>query len=286
MKRLFNLTEIAIISYVVITMAFIFFFKNELPNFIYHLLLRLIVIGVLGVTIFIQKKYDPSFFKHLRIFIPFLFLAFFYNETDLLNNVIFKTNLDPVFSTIELNIFHHQPSVEFALNFPYNIFAEAMYLGYFSYYLLIVGLPLYFCFAKREEITKKIIFVVIASFLLYYLIFILFPVAGPQFYFKDTTASLPQGFIFGEIMRIIQFYGEGETAAFPSSHVSICLILLWFTFNYAKKLLIFVLPITILLIMSTVYIRAHYLIDVLAAFLITPVFYKLFSGIYFRFSKY
>jgi len=76
--------------------------------------------------------------------------------------------------------------------------------------------------------------------------------------------------------------GEGPTAAFPSSHVGIVLILLYLANKFTPKLLKWLIPISILLILSTVYIKAHYVVDVIAGILSFPTIYWLSSASYHR----
>ena len=131
-----------------------------------------------------------------------------------------------------------------------------------------------------HKIGEKFGFIVITSFLIFYLFFIIFPVGGPQFYYIDWPEKLPDGYFFGPLLRKIQYYGEGATAAFPSAHVSVSMILLMGSFLYSKNLLKIIIPITIILIFSTVYIRAHYLIDVIAGIFIAPVLFWISAEIY------
>ncbi len=128
-----------------------------------------------------------------------------------------------------------------------------------------------------------------ASFIIYYVIFIFVPVAGPTFYyhavglsdiakgvfppmhdyFNYCTDCLPTpGYtdgIFYHLVEDAKAAGERPTAAFPSSHVSIstvCMLLAWHSGN--RKLTYTLLPFYIFLCLATVYIQAHYLIDALA----------------------
>jgi membrane-associated phospholipid phosphatase len=56
-------------------------------------------------------------------------------------------------------------------------------------------------------------------------------------------------------------------AAFPSSHVAMSLIALILNWRYNRRLAVGLVPPTLLLMASTVYIYAHYLVDVLAGLL-------------------
>ncbi len=273
--------EKVVVAYLMLTFALIAVFSGRLSGVFPHLAFRVLLIVMILLLPWLENLYCHSArIRAIRIFLPFLFLAFFYFETDYLNNLLFKGNLDPVFSRIEFLIFGMQPSLKFADYIHNDGFAELMYFGYFSYYCLSIGIPLYLYFTIDRRIGERFAFIIITSFVIYYLFFILVPVAGPQFYFKDYPGKIPNGFIFGSLIRIIQNNAEGQTAAFPSSHVSICLMLLWGCYRYAKKLLPYVIPVAIILLFSTVYLRAHYVIDVIAGILVTPLLWQLSSLIY------
>lgn len=120
---------------------------------------------------------------------------------------------------------------------------------------------------------------------MYYIVFIIIPVVGPQFYFEsDLAVFTPQGPV-GYLIRFIQETGEVPTGAFPSSHVGISLLLGHYIFKYFRKYFYFVASIIFILILSTVYIKAHYVIDVVAAFFITPIFYFLSDKLYISLIK-
>ena len=53
-------------------------------------------------------------------------------------------------------------------------------------------------------------------------------------------------------------------AAFPSSHVAVATLVLYYTVRYARSAAWFVGPLVLSLILSTVYCGYHYAIDVLA----------------------
>ena len=70
--------------------------------------------------------------------------------------------------------------------------------------------------------------------------------------------------------------GERPTAAFPSSHVGICTVLMLLAWRAkSRRLTLFILPFFILMTLATVYIRAHYLIDVFAGWVSAVLFYTI-----------
>ena len=77
----------------------------------------------------------------------------------------------------------------------------------------------------------------------------------------------PNGF-FHQFLEAAHEKGERPTAAFPSSHVGITVILsllAWHTRN--KPLTILALVLLLLINFATVYLRAHYVIDIIAGWI-------------------
>jgi len=280
----FKPVEIVLLAYILVICSLLIFFQARLTDTLWHAGLFVMLAAILMIVMFLDNKYPENpFLIAIRFFVPLALLPVLYKETDYFNNLFFAENLDPLFADIEFLIFNSQPSLRFSEKFPFDWMAELMYFGYFSYYLFIPLIPVYAFYKAGIDSAQKIIFIIITSFLLYYLIFIIFPVAGPQFYFSKDLIALPDGYIFGSIINYIQLHGEGQTGAFPSSHVSICIIILYICYVEFKAIFPLVLTISVLLILSTVYIRAHYVIDVIGALIMTPVMYKLSLWLYKKF---
>ena len=214
----------------------------------------------------------------VRFFLPFAMLSYWYPETYYFNDFIFS-NLDQHFIAADQLLFGCQPSLEFSKHAPWAWFSELMYFGYFSYYFIVFGVALY-CYIKDRKLANRAAFVFICSFYLYYLVFAVLPVVGPQFYFSPPLSEVPDGYVFCDIMRFLQDTGEKPTGAFPSSHVGITFIVVIFAYGYCRKLLKYILPLFVILVLSTVYIKAHYVVDVVGGFASAAVIYPLVNRLY------
>ncbi|HAM97490.1 MAG TPA: hypothetical protein DCQ26_02660 [Marinilabiliales bacterium] len=276
-KKIFRPVEIVLLGYLAITLVPALWQTKNHPSGVGTLTAHLLLmVCIAGIACLFQRLTQPKNWQIIvRILYPLALLGFLYGETDFLNNVLVHENLDPLFAQWESAIFGFQPALEFSKAFPSQLLAETMYFGYFAYYLLVIFVPLYWLKQKGLPQTEKLVFIIIQSFLIFYLIFDVLPVAGPQFQYSQLQHEVPDGYIFGFLIKRIQQIGEAPTAAFPSSHVALCLILLYQVYRGERKLFYYLMPIGILLIFSTVYLRAHYVIDCLAAILIAPVIYKL-----------
>ncbi len=66
------------------------------------------------------------------------------------------------------------------------------------------------------------------------------------------------------IVDILNALEGNKRDCFPSGHTQTVLISLWFAFKYRRPLFWIYLPVIIALIISTVYLRYHYVIDLVA----------------------
>ena len=237
-----------------------------------------------------------------RIAVQMLFLSWWYPDTYELNRTL--PNLDHVFAGWEQTLFGCQPALLFSQKVSWGWFSELMCMGYVSYFPLMAVLLLYY-FVKRYEEFEKAAFVILASFFAYYVIYILLPVTGPQFYYlaagtdkiaagvfpdlgnwflthyeRMATPGWSDG-IFHQVLNLAHDAGERPTAAFPSSHVGITTIVVLLALHTRSRWLTgFILPFYFLMCFATVYIYAHYAIDVLAGLATGVVFYFVTMKVY------
>lgn len=259
----------ATFAYLILTGLIILFRFNKVELAGWHLFVRAVVVVLMGWLI-ANSGTKHRWLKFIRDFYPLLLFSFFYTETDALNNILFH-NLDPVVAHWDELLFGGQPSLMFSAHFSQTWLAELMHFSYFSFYLMIFGCCLYI-WGKNPDAFQKSLFLISFSFYLYYLIFIVFPVAGPQYYFPSPENEIPKGWLFGSLMHFVHQLGERPTAAFPSSHVGIAALVCYLSYKYARSLFKYLLPLFVLLCLSTVYLKAHYLVDVIGGLMTAPVF--------------
>lgn len=236
-----------------------------------------IVLLAIGI-IYLHTVIKSGFTNFLRNAYPIALSGYFYSETVYYNKFALA-NIDPYLIKLEHWLFGVQPSVTFAKHFSNKLFSELMYFGYFSFYLLILGFVVY-VFVKLPKERSELLFKLAAAMLLFYLFFGLLPSAGPQFYFSSPEKDLPTAYIFDKVMHFIQENAEQPTAAFPSSHVGISLIIMSLLRKRANVFFNIALPFVIILIFSTVYIKAHYVVDVIGGFLFAPVILYISTALY------
>lgn len=267
MKHLNSLDKLFFGYFLLSTLPYLFSWNGSSS-----LVLLLVRVGLAAFAlglIFMDAKPKGGIVSFLRSTYPLVFSGYFYSETFFHNKFLFS-DFDPYLVKAEAFLFGCQPSVLFSQIIPSKLFSELMYLGYFSFYLIIFGFTLFLYFKNRQKFYKGV-FLLSASLYIFYLIFSVFPSAGPQFYFITPDNILPEAYLFGWIMHLIQLMAEQPTGAFPSSHVGVSLIILVLSRKYIPTFYKIVWPFVLILVFSTVYIKAHYVIDVLAGMVSVPL---------------
>lgn len=263
---------------------------------------RALIVAGLAITCLVYRTAPCRLTLLLRYFYPLSLLAYWYPDTYEFCRLF--PNLDHVFAAADLALFGCQPSLTFSRLLPSKLWSELFHMGYFAYYPMIALTILVPLFTDKSRFGRTA-FVVLASFFLYYLIYLFLPVTGPQYYFhaigieaaqqghfahvgdyfRTHTDMLdspgPDGF-FRELVESAQESGERPTAAFPSSHVGISTILMFLMWRNKRVLVWAMLPVYVLLCCSTVYIEAHYAVDVIGGLLTAVLFYCLTDRLYPR----
>ena len=301
-KGLFAVERISLIYNAITTILIVLLYSRmDHPGMM--LLERAGIVAITFGLIYLYQKYPCRLSAFVRMVVQMSFLAYWYPDTFEFNRLF--PNLDCFFASAEQWLFNCQPSVEFSKLCPDIWFSEPFNMGYFAYYPLIAIVAIYY-FVFKFEWFEKASFVIVTSFFLYYLIYIFVPVAGPQFYFpaigmdnveacnflsigdyfNHNAILLPgpnfeQGLFF-DLVEASQEVGERPTAAFPSSHVGISTILMIMAWRVNKKLCYVLTPFYVLLCCATVYIQAHYLIDVFAGWISAVAIYILSTWMYKR----
>jgi membrane-associated phospholipid phosphatase len=287
----FNSVELLTFIYILLTAAYILVFFGQSAHTCSLLLYRAVFAAAIVLMMFISEKSGNKCAKYIRYLFPFALIAYWYPETYSLSNPentglpasIISPNLDGFFDGLDFAIFGCSPAMEFSKAFPQPAVSEIMYFAYFAYYPLFLFMFTYFFFAK-PAISERAMFYCLCSFFIFYIIFTFVPVAGPQFYYPFPDNQVPEGYFFSSLMQRLQELGEKPVGAFPSSHVGLTIIVMFLLFENARKYFYIVLPVAIVLTAATVYIKAHYLIDVIAAFIAAPLIFAV-SKLIFRLWK-
>lgn len=293
-------------AYIAVTSVIILCVMNNLSNPLELIGLRLLVAATTLVMAYFNSVKSWWVIRLARYGFIGALLSFWYPDTYEINRALF--NHDYILAGWEQSVFGFQPALLFRQLMPQHWFSELLNMGYFSYYPIILGSSLYFFFLGKKYF-EHFFFVVICSFYIYYIIYILFPTAGPQYYFPAIGLENVYNGVFPEIGRYFNFHfnllestnnsgfffnmvensqqvGERPTAAFPSSHVGISTLILILILRNRRYVMFWtIFPVYLCLVMATVYIEAHYLVDVFAGLVTAVLFYQLSDALHRAFTR-
>ncbi len=205
------------------------------------------------------------------------FILFVFKEIYLMVHPIHPTDYDQLLIAADRWIFGVNPT-QWIYQFATPVLTEILQTAYFSYYLIfiLVGVEIF----RRYPIEDfdRAAFLIVYGFYLSYLGYFLLPAVGPRFTLHDFSAidrDLP-GVFLTDIFRSIINAGESirstdpnpaavvQRDVFPSGHTQLTLVCAYLAFHYRLKSRWVVAALTALLILATVYLRYHYVVDLLA----------------------
>jgi membrane-associated phospholipid phosphatase len=224
-------------------------------------------------------SYLVSFFKPLvkivRDWFPFFLLSACYYA--LYTNLMLRVNrhmADAFLSKVDATLLGNQAS--FLLEPWINSWATDFFnVIYFSYVFSLPAVALYFYLKHQETIFRRVMMGYLTLMLMGITSYLLVPAIGPGSYFADRYTHDLQGHEISRGVDYIIWAGRVGYDCFPSLHVGIPVLLSLYLREYRRKLFIPALVYVACMCCATVYLRYHYLIDVIAAFAYAPAAYWL-----------
>lgn len=221
--------------------------------------------GLIALLLYLFSRLEPSHHvgKIVHDLYPLILLWAFYSELGVLSLQIGIEETfarDAVIQTWEATIFGGQISYDWIRQSPSVFWSGLLHLAYALYYPIIVVGPIALVAMGRSDDARRVLLATMLAFVVCYVVFALYPVAGPNYTFDHPTGPVREVWS----ARFVYLLLEGGSAfgtAFPSSHVAatvaatVALFFVWRGMAYAV-----LLP-TILLIVSTVYCQMHYGVD-------------------------
>ncbi|MBI4831881.1 MAG: phosphatase PAP2 family protein [Candidatus Lindowbacteria bacterium] len=172
--------------------------------------------------------------------------------------------VDEQLIAIDYAMFGLHPTV-FLSQFLNPYLVDALEVCYASFYFLPVILAFALYLKKRMGEFESVGIVVCLGFYLSYVGNLFFPSSGPYLNLHAFHTIPLEGKWVGDFIRTTLFALEPyRYDCFPSGHVAVTLITLITCYRYERRLFGIMLPVGTGLILSTVFLRYHYVIDVLA----------------------
>ena len=221
------------------------------------------------------------FWEIVRDWFPFLIILLMYytlwGDATLL---IATTDRDQALMAIDQRLFGFQASLVLQ-----RIITPGMtaYMT-FAYYFHIINIPIVACFIyvwrARPRFREMMSGLMVVSFL-GLLGYLLVPAIGPMYTLRNQY-TVPLSHSIWMFNRDVDFmdFARISRDVFPSLHVAISFVVWLYAYRNSKKLFWILSPLILSLWFSTLYLRYHYLIDVVAGLILAPLSYLLGNWLY------
>ena len=229
------------------------------------LLLIALYSGLISLQILLIKNRDRSGFLRIAydLIFPTACILIVFDSLELLVHYINPRDIDPLLIKLDYLIFHGHPTVMLE-SIMSPLLTDMFQVAYISYYLLPVTLGIALKLKEDNRAFDRSLFLIMLCFYLSYIGYLLMPALGPRFTMEHLQHRELQGlFITGPVQEALNKLEGIKRDAFPSGHTAITLTVVYLSWRFEKRLFVFFLPVAIALIVSTVYCRYHYVVDVI-----------------------
>ncbi len=283
-KNLLPVDFIVVVFCLFLSLLNLIFFQ-KVTLWYFHILMNTIIIEFILITVYKEIKTQNFIWKqlHLWYLVPLIFIFFkeLYGMVEPIRGIIY----DDILILIDRFIFRFDPTVElYKIANPF--LTELLQIVYGTFFFLPVILGIDLIRQKKSEEFNYSAFIIVYGFALSYIGYILVPAIGPRFTlhnFETNNIELPGLFITNFLREIVNS-GESIPAgtlnsalivqrdAFPSGHTQMTLLVMFLSIKFRSKLKWFFIINGSFLIFATVYLRYHYVVD-----LIGGLFFMIFT---------
>ena len=212
----------------------------------------------------------------LRETLPFAFCISIYTNMHDMVHLVNPNDVDNKLIVLDDYILGFQPAI-YLEKFISPGLTDFMYFSYSSFLFYILLFTMYLYVRKNYHAFRETLVSVILTFYIGYIGYVIFPAVGPKFTMAHLFETSLSGSFITDRLSFLMDYEISEYTrrdCFPSLHNGVIFLILLFAFKHQKTYALIFLPFAIALFISTLYLRYHYFIDMIAGFILaTAMFY-------------
>ena len=200
---------------------------------------------------------------------PFFVFTAVYASIGLLNGPRASAggSYDGVIQQWEVATFGRQLAHDWSRNAPRPALSWALGIPYLLFFPAVILAPAALWWRGHRARARQTIFGITLVFLTCYLLFLVFPVAGPSYLWGWPTPGLGSDFPTRMVRQLIDD-GDSWGTAFPSSHVAASMIAVLLALKHWRALGWLLFPLAAAIVIGVVYFQVHYAMDALAGLVI------------------
>ncbi len=265
--RISLIDALNLILLLIITALYLFSFERT-P---YQAVLGLVYVALslwIFLTAWLRTRNLASQWRHFLMFMgPVIFLFAIFESFYMLLPYFNPHRHDMLLAQIDYRLLGVSPTI-WLEQWVRPWLTEILYLSYLFYFpmpLIILGW-LY----KKDKFAEieQALFMFLICYYGAYITYFFIPAAGPRFFLHDSYTVTLKGLVFSEpIRRLISTLEPNKLDAFPSLHAAILAMTMHVSRRHNKKIFWWLSPVALAILISLLYCRFHYFIDVVIGLL-------------------
>lgn len=239
--------------------------------------------AALGVIMFLAARAErlPRWVRFVLDFYPAAFIPILYETLGPVIAAARGHARDEILIAADRALFGRDVTV-YLERFARPALTNFFYLSYTSYYFIALALGVVLYLRSRRDLAR-LIFTLTLCYYVSYAGYFLLPALGPRFALAQShTVTLETTALSAAIARTLNELEHTKFDVFPSGHTMIAVTVLLVAFRRARDVFWALLPIATCLVLSTVYCRYHYAVDVIAGAILAVATVPIGDAIYER----
>lgn len=229
-----------------------------------------LTVAILAAAVYRTRVFPAKKGFHLSVAATVITVLLVFNSLGGLIASLHATTFDPFLIAVDHALFGVHPTV-WMERLISPLLTSLLQFAYISYYFIPLSLGIVLIARGRFGAFEEVLFGILLCFYLSYVGYLLVPAIGPRFTLSHLqTRPLQVSPFIATIQETLNALEKNKTDAFPSGHTAVSLMCLYYAWKEREKLLFAgLLPMVTGLIIATVYLRYHYVIDVIAGIALT-----------------
>jgi membrane-associated phospholipid phosphatase len=257
-----------ILGYSLMMIALLVTLGRPLGNYSDEIVFYLIMAALVALIVRYCDETAGGWRTGVRLLYPALVASFFYRITGGQMFLVFDQFFDAQLVAWEYSVLGINPTLYIDRNLLNVPMTEVLSFCYFCYYPLLPGFVVMTFFRRDYQILRQYLTAAIMTFFASYVVFWLYPIEGPRWFFAEQYLHQVEGPVFRQLVDFVMDHAAVRGGAMPSSHTGVALVTLIFCFRYYRRLGWALLPIVTGLALGTVWGRFHYASDVVVGALL------------------
>jgi membrane-associated phospholipid phosphatase len=273
MRVSFKPADILSLSFIAFLISLTVVFIPSLPSWNRLLLTYCLLAAAITLFAFYRKRAataSSGFYLHAALTV--ITIPIIFNSLGALIAGVRSRTFDDVLIRMDHALFGVHPTVWMERLITPTL-TTLLQFAYLSYYFMPLSLGIVLIARRKHDEFDDALFGIVLCFYLSYIGYLLVPAIGPRFTLgRLQTTDLHASPLIRTIQDALNGLERNKTDAFPSGHTAIALTTLYYAWKKKERVLSAVLlPAAAGLIFSTVYLRYHYVSDVLAGIALAAV---------------